>query len=65
MQPQHGVTLQKFKDAIETIEVLKNIAIKAYKKENLYSPESSDFCSFDYKIKKGIVTITIRNGMVG
>jgi len=65
VQPQHGDTLKKFKDAIETIEVLKNIAIKAYKKENLYSPEESDFCSLDYKIKKGVVTITIKNGMVG
>jgi len=65
VQPKRGDTLQKFKDAIETIEALKSIAIKAYKKENLYSPEESDFCSLDYKIKNGVVTITIKNGMVG
>ena len=65
VQPQHGDTLQKFKDAIETIEALKNIAIKAYKKESRYSPEESDFCSFDYKIEEDVITITIKNGMVG
>jgi hypothetical protein len=63
--PQHGATRQKLTDAIETIEALKNIAIEAYKKKNPYNPEDSDFCEFNYSIKDGIVTIAMRNGMVG
>lgn len=58
------------RQALKTIQKHKEVAIKAYKSHNGYSPERdhkdpSHWCEFDYCVKNDKIIVIIRNGMAG